>query len=146
MDVETIKMWMQEHSAWLGSLAAVSVVTFVLSLLLVPWIMTRLPADYFVRADRRALQGLLGRPVLRRILLGVKNLLGGLLFLGGLAMLVLPGQGLLTLFAAFLLLDFPGKFHLESRLMRTPRVLHVMNRLRIRAGVPPFEPRTGLEP
>jgi hypothetical protein len=53
-------------------------------------------------------------------------------------MLVLPGQGVLTLCVSLFLLDFPGKRRLERRILGYPPVLHALNRLRTRAGQPPF--------
>jgi hypothetical protein len=57
----------------------------------------------------------------------------------GLLMLVLPGQGLLTLLAGLLLLDLPGKRRLERRIIGSPRVLGVVNALRKRWKRPPLE-------
>ena len=57
----------------------------------------------------------------------------------GIAMLVLPGQGVLTILAALVLLDFPGKRRLERRLLLRPRLLGALNSLRARAGRPPID-------
>jgi UPF0716 family protein affecting phage T7 exclusion len=72
------------------------------------------------------------------ILIG-KNLLGGLLMIAGLAMLVLPGQGLLTLFVGFLLIDFPGKYRLEKWLIRRRYILRPINWLRARRHRAPLQ-------
>ena len=56
----------------------------------------------------------------------------------GMAMLVLPGQGLLTLLMGFLLLDFPGKYRLEKWLFLRRRVREGVNWLRKRAGSEPL--------
>jgi hypothetical protein len=63
---------------------------------------------------------------------------GVIFILGGLAMLVLPGQGLLTIVIGVSLLDFPGKRVLERRLLSRPMVLQAINRLRQRFGRPPL--------
>ncbi len=65
-------------------------------------------------------------------------MVGGVLAVAGLAMLVLPGQGLLTLALAVLLLDLPGKQKLEARILRSPRLFKLINRLRQRCGRPPL--------
>jgi hypothetical protein len=52
---------------------------------------------------------------------------------------VLPGQGLLTLLLGFLLLDFPGKYALEKRLIARPRVHAAVDWLRRRARREPLE-------
>ena len=69
-----------------------------------------------------------------------KNGLGVVLLAAGIAMLVLPGQGLLTLVVALILLDFPGKRRLQRRIVYAPRVLAALNALRRRAGREPLEP------
>lgn len=69
----------------------------------------------------------------------LKNLAGGLLAIAGIAMLVLPGQGLLTLILALVLLDLPGKQKLEARLLSSPRLLSMLNRFRQRFGQPQLE-------
>ena len=78
-------------------------------------------------------------PVLRISLLVLKNAAGVLLAIAGLAMLVLPGQGVLTLIVALLLLDIPGKQKFEAKLLSRPRLLRMLNRLRTRYGRPTLE-------
>jgi hypothetical protein len=130
--------WLQQHQS-LGWMIAVGVGTFALSatagLAVVVW----LPADYFVR--RSATGGFWhSHRVLRLILLATKNLVGGVVFLGGVVMALplVPGPGLLLMLIGISLLDFPGKRSLEERLLRLPRVLASVNRLRARFGKPPL--------
>jgi hypothetical protein len=54
-------------------------------------------------------------------------------------MLVLPGQGLLTILIGLLLLDFPGKRALERRLLRRPGLRAFLDRMRVKRGRAPFE-------
>lgn len=121
----------------LGVIAVVSIVSFVASVVGVPLYLRRLPADYFSRREQ-FLYGLEGQP--RRSLLWsvAKNALGGLLVLAGLAMLILPGQGLLTLVVGLMTLDFPGKKRLVRRVLAYPPVFRAVNALRTRSGAPPF--------
>jgi len=119
------------------SLFALSVVTFVVSLIGIPFLLVRLPPHYFdERHPRNWMQD--HHPVLRLIGLGLKNAVGVLLFLAGVAMVFLPGQGLLTMLIGISLLDFPGKRHLESRLIGQPAVLRTINKLREKFGRPPL--------
>ncbi len=97
-----------------------------------PIVLTKLPADYF-EAPRRPPQGAAGW-----VAGAAKNLLGFCLLIAGIAMLVLPGQGILTIVVALLLLNFPGKHRLERRIVSTPAVLGAINRFRERAGKPPL--------
>ena len=60
------------------------------------------------------------------------------IILSGLAMLVLPGQGILTLLAALALLDFPGRAWLEERLVRPRIVRRALNGLRAGVGAEGF--------
>jgi hypothetical protein len=112
------------------------VAAFVLSMLAVPFALTRLPADYFTRdgeAEGRAHRGFFG--FVTKV---SKNLLGAVLVVLGMLMLVLPGQGLLTLFVGVLLLDIPGKRRLARKVVSTPSVLRAVNGLRRRAKKPPL--------
>lgn len=60
----------------------------------------------------------------------LNNMLGVVLVLAGLAMLVLPGQGILTLLGSLLLLDYPGKFHFEKKLISHPKILKSVSWIR----------------
>jgi Putative transmembrane protein (PGPGW) len=111
-------------------LLAFSVVAVLASLVLVPRFLAGLPKDY-LSASRVPVHP----PMLLRFL---RNLLGVVLVLLGLAMLVLPGQGLLTVLVGVLLLDFPGKHRLVLRLLGRPSVLKLVNKLRARRGSPPL--------
>jgi hypothetical protein len=61
-----------------------------------------------------------------------------LLVLLGVAMLLLPGQGLITLMVGVLLVDFPGKQRLVQRVLGRPKVLSAVNKLRVKRGSPPL--------
>ncbi len=54
-------------------------------------------------------------------------------------MLVLPGQGLLTILFGLILMDFPRKRQLERRLIKVQPVRAAANWIRQRYGRPPFE-------
>ena len=110
-------------SVFLGWLSAASVLMFFGSLIAVPWLVVRIPADYFLRQRHYVDRWRPRHPLLRLAFLALKNLLGVVLVLAGVAMLVLPGQGILTILVGLLFLDFPGKFALERRLARQPPVL-----------------------
>ena len=125
------------HSSLLVFLFGLSVVMFVGSLIAIPWILLRLPAHYF---DERHPRTWLEKhhPVFRALAIGLKNLLGAIFVLAGIAMLVLPGQGLLTILIGLSFVDFPGKRSLERRIISAPMILHTINRLRERFGRSPL--------
>ncbi len=115
----------------------------LLCLVAVPWVIARLPEDYFCANHRRRGAPSTGRRWLLLPLVLLKNLLGLVLLLLGLLMLVTPGQGLLTVLAGLLLLNFPGKYRLERQLVAQPAVFRGLNWLRGRLGRRPFQPPFG---
>lgn len=130
--------WIRGHGSWLVGLAILSVVTLVGSALLIPWVVARVPADYFSRPHARALPWEDKHPLVRALLILGKNLLGLVLILAGILMLVLPGQGILTIIAGIALMDFPGRHALVHRLATRKPVLKSMNWIRKRAGREPL--------
>ena len=130
---------LHEHLAAISWLAVFSVFVFVGSLLFVPWLVVRIPQDYFASDPRPRTIFADRHPVLRWTALIIKNLVGGLLVLAGIAMLVLPGQGVLTIMLGVMLLDFPGKHRLERRIIRLPPVRNSVNWLRRKANAPPLQ-------
>lgn len=119
--------------AWALSLAVGSLVLVVV---LLPWFVLQLPVDYFV-ASRRELRA--ARTPLGWVWRILRNVLGLFFVLAGAAMLVLPGQGLLTILIGLLLLEFPGKRALERKLVARPGIKAFLDRIRARRGVPPLE-------
>jgi hypothetical protein len=134
--LDGIWQWFDEHSGLLGWSLAVSLGSLVITLVLLPVIVVKLPADYFVASRRE----LVARASVGRLLLSLgKNLLGAVFLLAGFAMLFLPGQGLLTMLIGLLLLDFPGKRRVERKIVRRPSVLAFLNRMRERHGQLPLQ-------
>ena len=129
---------MDNWIAWLGGL---SLVTFVASLAALPWLVALIPEDYFLSEYRTPAPWKDAHPALRLLLIGAKNLLGLALVLGGLVMLFIPGQGLLTMAMGLLLMDYPGKYRLERRLVAIPAIQGGLNWLRQRRGLPPLRTR-----
>ncbi len=115
-----------------------SLALFVGSLVAMPMLLARLRADYFTRADATEGGWLHRHAVARIVLLAVKNLLGLVLLAAGLAMMVLPGQGIITILIALTLLNFPGRRRLELRLIRQRHVRSAVDWIRRRAGSPPL--------
>lgn len=116
-----------------------SVVTFVLSLAVVMFVLVKLPPNYFHSSHDR--EFLVHRhPILRAVGIFVKNLLGLVLVGAGVVMSLpgVPGQGVLTILLGIMLLDFPGKRALETRIVSRPRVYSAVNALRARFDKPPL--------
>ena len=119
--------------------ALFSVVTFVASIAVVTVVLVKLPANYFHSSHAR--EFLTERhPVLRAVGVFAKNLLGLVLVAFGVVMSLpgVPGQGVLTILLGVMLLDFPGKRALETRIVSRPRVYSAVNTLRARFDKPPL--------
>lgn len=129
--------WLLERrEVILISVSAASLLMLAISAIGLPWFLARLPSDYFARvshADSRLIHQR-AHPM-RRL---AKNALGAVLAIAGIAMLFLPGQGLLTLVVALTLLEFPGKARLQRRLLDNEAVFGALNWVRRRASKPPF--------
>jgi hypothetical protein len=121
----------------LVTLTIVSIVFFVGSLIAIPFILVRLPADFFdVRVPRPWMEH--HHPLLRILGHLVKNVVGLVFVMVGFLMLFLPGQGILTMLIGITLLEFPGKRRLEAKLIGQPTVLNAINSMRQKFGKPPL--------
>jgi hypothetical protein len=103
------------------------------SLLAVPWLIARAPRDFFTRDDK-AYKKQISLPL--KVL---KNLAGLVLIGMGVAMLLLPGQGILTLVVGLALVDGPGKHALLVRIAQRASVMRALNYFRRRAQREPFD-------
>lgn len=121
------------------AIGVISAVMFVGTLMAIPIILSRLPANYFQHDLKHVwMEGY--HPVLRYVGLIGKNTIGLIFLLAGIAMLLLPGQGILTMVIGISLLDFPGKRKLEHKLLTQPMVFQAMNTIREKCSKPPFDP------
>ena len=112
--------------------------TFIASIVVIPVLVARIPADYFAGDQRNPPAWTDRHRVLRAILLVAKNLLGIVFVLAGIAMLVLPGQGILTILIGAMMLDVPGKYHFERWLIQKPAIWRAVSWLRKKAGKAPL--------
>ena len=136
--LQSLSDWAANNGALLSWLAGISVVMFVATLLIIPVLVARIPVDYFTAEHSRG-------PVRERYPLlywgglMLKNLLGVVFILAGIAMLVLPGQGILSILIGISLCNFPGKKRLERKLVLLPKVMDGLNWLREKSGKLPLE-------
>ena len=121
---------------WLG---VGSALMFVGSLFSLPYLVSWIPEDYFT--DHRSAKNSFSfrHPALRISGLVLKNLFGLILIAAGIAMLILPGQGILTIVIGLLMMNFPGKRSLEIWLIGKPTVSRLINWMRARHGRPPLQ-------
>jgi hypothetical protein len=133
---QRIWTWLLAHQDILGWAALLSLLMFVVTLIIIPLIVISLPRRYLVEEG----SGLSRIPGFWRWpYLFVKNGVGAGLLLAGLAMLILPGQGLLTLLIGLSLMNFPGKRRLIRKIISQRKVFESVNRLRAKARKPPLE-------
>jgi hypothetical protein len=105
-------------------------VSLLVTAIVVPWVIVRLPADYFHK-DRTPRPAFSKFPAAARVpLIILKNLLGIALVGVGLMFLLMPGQGVIVILIGVLLVDFPRKKELERWLIRRGPILKLANWLR----------------
>lgn len=75
---------------------------------------------------------------LNHVLNLVKIIAGIFLLICGIVMLVLPGQGLLTILLGLSLIPFPGKHKLEQNLLARKSIRASLNWIRTKANKEPF--------
>ncbi len=119
-------------------LALLSLFTLFLSLILLPYVVRKIPSDYFLKLSKEQprLQGYELKSVL---ILLFRNIFGLLLLVSGIAMLFLPGQGLITIFVSLLLMDFPGKKRFVTYLTSKKSVQKSINWIRKKAKKDPIK-------
>jgi hypothetical protein len=113
-------------------------IALLIGAITVPFVVIKLPKDSFSNVKR---DGWLDRqPAPVRVLLRIlKNVLGFVLIALGIAMLVLPGQGILAILLGVMLADVPGKRRLQQWILGRPKVMSSLNWLRRKFGRPPLE-------
>ena len=134
--IEEISVWAANNGELLGWLTGISVVMFVATLLLIPVLVARIPVDYFVDERRHVARTRDQHPLVYWSGLVVKNVIGVVFIIAGIAMLVLPGQGILSILIGISLSSFPGKFRMERKLVSLPKVMDGINWLRGKSGKP----------
>jgi archaellum biogenesis protein FlaJ (TadC family) len=131
--------WLNENQQLLIQLGGLSALIFVLSLLALPWLVAKIPEDYFVQKTRQSSLSRKRLSVFWLMTFLIKNLLGIILLGSGFLMLFLPGQGILTMFAGLLMIDYPGKYLLERKIVLHHTILPKLNWLRKKANQPPLK-------
>lgn len=130
--LDSLYQTIQQALPWV---TAVGVAMAVASMVAIPLLVVRMPADYFVatRAHRRHQRG-----PLAWLTWSLRNTLAILLIIAGIMMLVLPGQGALTIMIGIACSTFPGKYALQRRFASRPKVLAALNWIRRKYGHEPL--------
>ena len=119
---------------------AAAIVYFIV----ISYLITQLDKGYFLRKKQS------GEHMIESLHLTAKNspltylvkmakiIFGLILLVCGLVMLVLPGQGLLTMLIGLSLLPFPGKQKLEQNILDRKSIRQSLNWIRTKANKEPF--------
>ena len=109
-----------------------SFVLFVAMILFTPYLVGKIPHDYFINSiyDKN-------KTIFFIVLL--KNLMGIILLLLGFIMLFTPGQGIITILLGLMIMQFPGKRKLEKKIIANKKVLKILNWLRAKNNKKPLQ-------
>ena len=135
---EKIISWSSMNSDLLFLLGSLSIFILIISVFMMVLIISFLPEDYFKSENRNLISSVQNSryPLLKLLVLITKNFFGVLLLLSGILMLVLPGQGILTIITGLVLMDYPGKYKFERKLLRQKGVINSINWIRSRLSKP----------
>jgi hypothetical protein len=138
LSLTELNAWVKEHDVVLWWVMAASFVLTAGTILAMPFVVSRIPDDYFATKERPPLSKTSEHPALRWTFRLGRNLLGVILLLLGIVMSPGPGPGLIVILAGLLLTEFPGKRRLEMWIIRRPGLLKAINWFRSRRGRPPL--------
>jgi len=134
--IENIKTLLDNYYDFFFWLGVVSSIIFLISLLSIRWLVCMIPSDYFIKKEQSKFKS--NYPVAWIISGIIKNIFGYVLIFGGILMLVLPGQGLITIFVGLMLSNYPGKYKIEKKIIAIPRIFKTINWLRKKSDEPPL--------
>lgn len=109
------------------TLIVLSVGMFLGTLVGIPIFLVRIPDDYFSHEKKRTTVASAARTVAGIMIVGL-----------GIAMLVLPGQGLLTVLVGLALMDLPFKKRLIRKILSNEKVSSAITKLRRKHGRAPL--------
>ena len=135
---EKIISWSSINSDLLFLLGSLSIFILIISVFMMVLIISFLPENYFKSENRNLISSVQNSryPLLKLLALITKNFFGVLLLLSGVLMLVLPGQGILTIITGLVFIDYPGKYKFERKLLRQKGVINSINWIRSRLSKP----------
>ena len=135
---QKIIAWSSMNSDLLFLLGSLSIFILMISVFMMVLIISFLPEDYFKSENRNLISRVQNSryPLLKLLVLITKNFFGILLLLSGILMLVLPGQGILTIITGLVFIDYPGKYKFERKLLRQKGVINSINWIRSRLSKP----------
>ena len=121
------------YFVWVG---IVSFIVFVTSLLLTPFLLSKIPQDYFIHTNQHKVEI---KHLGHLIIVVIRTLIGFVLLIAGIIMLITPGQGIVSILLGLFLMEFPGKRRLELKLINHEPTFKALNWLRGKANKDPFD-------
>ena len=134
--LEQILDHVDEYKSVIFWLSLLSFLIFIFSLVSIKWLVALIPIDYFVYKKNSKFKT--KYPFTWLISMIIKNIIGYLLIIGGILMLVLPGQGLFTIFIGLMMSNYPGKYYIEKKIIAIPSILKTINWLRKQSNKEPI--------
>ena len=138
---QKIIAWSSMNSDLLFLLGSLSIFILMISVFMMVLIISFLPEDYFKSENRNLISSVQNSryPLLKLLVLITKNFFGILLLLSGILMLVLPGQGILTIITGLVFMDYPRKYAFERKLLKQKGVINSINWIRSCLSKPPLK-------
>ena len=135
--MSTLYEFFEIYSALICLIAGFSALLTLTVAIAIPFYIGSLPHNYFVKSS---VSNKSPRIFEYRILFFqiTRNLIGVILVVSGIALLLLPGQGVLTIFVGTMLLSFPGKNQLLNKFIARNKVRDTLNWIRRTQGRSPF--------
>lgn len=130
--------FLKPYSLYIEILGGLSALTFLGSLIVIPWIISKMPEDYFVRHRKLVEERHEKHPVAARFIFFIRNTSGVFFLFAGILMLFLPGQGIVTILIGICLTDFPRKHKIVDYLITRQRVTRILNWIRKKEKKKPF--------
>jgi len=117
-------------------IVTVSALIFVVSLIFTPFLVSKIPYDYFTNSKYHKFEI---KHFGHLIVIVGRSALGFVLVLLGFVMLFTPGQGILAIIVGLFLMEFPGKKHLERKMIENEVTYKALNWMREKFKQPPFD-------
>ena len=131
--------FLSEYTLLLEWLGLLSVLTFIGSLIAIPWIIARLPINYFIRHRQLFAESHSRHPLVARLTFVLRNFVGIVFLVAGIVMLILPGQGIITILIGISFMDYTQKHHLVDYFVRRQTVIRLLHWIRKKEKKPPLE-------
>ena len=125
-----------QYQDYIHLVVTFSALVFVVSLIFTPFLISKIPQDYFTNAQYHRLEiNHFGHIVA----VVIRSFFGFLLIVLGLVMLFTPGQGILSIIVGLFLMEFPGKNRIERKIIENDAAYKVLNWMREKFNQAPLD-------